>query len=201
MPEICKSQRSDEWHLLHRNRITASAAAACLGLSTYDSRQKAWRSILGLQDATPENSYIQWGERIEPVARKSYEVLTGNIVTEAGFWVHPVYDWLGASPDGLIGKDGLVEIKCPGMGNIGKLPTSVPITHRIQCIVQLAVTGRKWVDYFSFVDGGYFLKRIFRSGVDGIVAKLKKFYETYILTGIEPERKKPRRRHVKSHLP
>jgi putative phage-type endonuclease len=179
-------QRSDAWFEDRKGKITASIAAGCLGLCPYTSRQKAWRTVLGMQ-ASESNKHMTWGTEFEGTARNAYECETGQIVTEVGFVPHPSIAWLGASPDGLAG-DGLVEIKCPT-----KLPEIVPIHHRIQMIVQLACTGRTWCDYYVWTHDGSFLRRVFPSGVNGILARLEAFYRDFVLTGVEPPRKKRRK--------
>ena len=131
------------------------------------------------------NKHMAWGTEFEATARIAYECETGLLVQETGFWIHPSLPWLGASPDGLVGPVGLCEIKCPSV-----LPVAVPVHHRIQMIVQLACTGRKWADYFVWTHDGQFLQRVFPSGAEGIIRKLQAFYEAYVLTNQEPPRKK-----------
>lgn len=192
MPEVISHQRSDEWLAARRGKITASLAAACLGADPYRSRIAAWREIMGL-GTTVTNRAMQWGIDWEPHARLDYEAETGNLVELCGFFVHPDLPWLGASPDGEIDADGLLEIKCPG-----KCPTRVPVHHRIQCQVQLAVTGRRWVDYFAWsYTGERFLSRVHRSGIPNLICLLHRFYQEFVVTGIQPSR--IRRRKVKRH--
>lgn len=95
---------------------------------------------------------MQWGVDHEAEARGRYEMETGNIVTEVGFIRHPTIANLGASPDGLVGSDGLVEIKCPTvMKTVTRWRDNiVPEEHRIQMIVQLGCTGRRWCDFVSY---------------------------------------------------
>jgi hypothetical protein len=98
------------------------------------------------------NDAMQWGIEQEPFARARYEELTGELVTLCGFALHGGIQFFGASPDGLVGEDGLVEIKCPTSETytgwiIGGV---VPEQHKPQMLAQLAVTGRKYVDFFSF---------------------------------------------------
>ena len=188
MPIVVYDQRSPEWHAVREGKITASIAAACLGFDEYTSRQKAYRTILG--EKATENKHMRWGTEFEATARLEYEVATGNMIEETGFWLHHEFDWLGASPDGMIGDDGLLEIKCPS-----HVPTSVPLRHRIQMIVQLAVTGRKWCDYFVWAGDKRFMARVYPSGADGIIRRLDEFRKTFVLPKIEPPRKK---RKVKS---
>lgn len=97
---------------------------------------------------------MQRGIDLEPVARAAYEATTGNFVDQMAFAYHPSIKWFGASPDGLVGDDGLVEIKCPNTEtHFGYLLDGVPPTkYHDQMIAQCACTGRKWVDFVSFDD-------------------------------------------------
>ncbi len=188
MPLLVASQRSEAWYAARKGVITASVASGCLGLCPYMSRQEAWRKIMGTSKQRV-NRFMEWGTEQEPTARAQYEVVTGNLVTETGFWTHSEYSWLGASPDGLVGSDGLLEGKCPQ-----KLPLSVPIFYRVQIIIQLAVTGRKWCDFFSWTPEGHFIQRVYPSGAAGLIRGLKAFYEAYVKTGVEPPRKRRKKK-------
>ncbi len=188
MPLLVADQRSEGWFKARQYRITASVAAGCLGLHPHMSRQEAWRRCLGIQKES-ENRFSRWGVQFEQHAKTEYEVETGLLTEATGFWVHPVYDFLGGSPDALVGSDGLLETKCPS-----KLPEAVPVYHRIQCIVQCIVTERQWVDYFAWTPEGFFLRRVHLAGAAGLIRKLEHFYKTYVLTNTEPPRRKPRRR-------
>jgi hypothetical protein len=155
------------------------------------SRQEAWRRILGIETVTP-NKHMVRGTEGEEEARNEYEAVTGLLVQETGFWVHPEHPWLGASPDGLVGEDGLVEIKRPWT-----LPVRVPVRNRIQMYVQMLCTGRVWCDYFAFDGRDHFLQRVYRpspatSSLQGLVRALKLFHEQYVVTNTEPPRKKRR---------
>lgn len=100
------------------------------------------------------NRSMQWGIENEDLAAQAYEVETGNVVTGTGkdFIPHEKIKWLGASPDRFVGKDGLVEIKCPETAtHLYRLKThEIPLQYQIQMQVQLACTGRKWVDFVDF---------------------------------------------------
>lgn len=180
-------QRSPEWFEARKGKITASIAAACLGLCPYTSRQEAWRRITG-KARGGSNKHMQWGVEFENDAKASYECETGYLVEETGFWVHPTIPWLGASPDGLVGRVGMVEVKC-----LGKIPVAVPVHYRIQMLVQMACTGRKWVDFFAWHHEGTFLQRVFPAGTEGLIRKLEVFYKEFVLAGKEPPRKKRKR--------
>lgn len=181
MPLLECDQRTDQWLAHRRGRITASLAAACLGLNPYTSRAAAWRSIMGVQQQK-ENRDMRWGTEFEPVARAAYEIESGNLVTETGFWVHPLFDWLGASPDGLVDDDGLVEIKVPT-----KPPAEIPLYHRVQMTVQMMCTGRKWCDYFAWTHESHFLARMDEPEWSSeLLAELGLFYGHFIKTNTEP---------------
>jgi len=97
---------------------------------------------------------LQWNVDIaqEPFARAAYEAAQGVMVEEVGFVRHPTIEWAGASPDGLVGGDGLVEIKCPNTATMIEtlLSQKVPGKYITQMQFQMACTGRKWCDFVSF---------------------------------------------------
>lgn len=95
---------------------------------------------------------MQWGTDTERLAKSAYEAGTGRLVREVGFVDHPIIENLGASPDGLVGSDGLIEIKCPTTSTHLQtiLDGVVPTYHYPQLILQLCCTGREWVDFVSF---------------------------------------------------
>lgn len=95
---------------------------------------------------------IEWGHEQEPFARMMYEAQTGNVVQECGYILHPSIAKSGASPDGLVDDNGLLEIKCPNTKThfeyllAGKPPSKyVP-----QMAWQMACTGREWCDFVSY---------------------------------------------------
>jgi putative phage-type endonuclease len=98
------------------------------------------------------NDAMQWGLDTEPAARDRYEEITGTLVSLCGFAVHGEIPFFGASPDGLVGDDGLIEIKCPTTTTYTEwmIGGVVPGQHKPQMLAQLAVTGRKYVDFFAF---------------------------------------------------
>jgi len=94
----------------------------------------------------------QWGTEMEPLARDAYEFRTDATVETVGFVAHPSILMSGASPDGLVGSDGLVEIKCPNTAtHIDTLMgDSIASKYETQMQWQMACTGRKWCDFVSF---------------------------------------------------
>lgn len=98
------------------------------------------------------NAAMTHGTETEPFARAAYEIKFGTIVNECGFIHHPVIEWSGASPDGLIDQDGLIEIKCPNTAtHIDYLLKGVvPAKYQPQMLWQMACTGRQWCDFASY---------------------------------------------------
>ena len=93
-----------------------------------------------------------WGTEKEPEARQIYAFLIGTDVDEVGFIHHPDVAMFGCSPDGLVGADGLVEIKCPSSSTHIEtlLSEAVPGKYVLQMQTQMACTGRAWCDFVSY---------------------------------------------------
>lgn len=150
-------QGSPEWLALRAGRVTASKIANVLMAKTTAGYKNYMADLIverltGAKTESFTNAAMQWGVDQEPLARAEYEIKTGNFVDQVTFVEHPSIEMFGCSPDGLIGEDGLVEIKCPNTAThidyvmADKVPSNyVP---QMQC--QLAVTGRKWCDFVSF---------------------------------------------------
>lgn len=98
------------------------------------------------------SSEMQWGTENEPLARAAYEVSTGSFVEQIGFVDHPAILRAGASPDGLVGDDGLLEIKCPKSATHIQyiLDGVVPAQYQPQMLWQMACCGSQWCDFVSF---------------------------------------------------
>lgn len=97
---------------------------------------------------------MEWGQRWEPVARTAYETHADIEVQEVGFVTHPTERLIGCSPDGLVGDDGAIEIKCPltAANHVRVLRDGVPDDHTEQIQGVLWVTGRQWLDFVSYHD-------------------------------------------------
>lgn len=98
------------------------------------------------------NDSMRWGLETEDDAKAAYTRLTGRRVEPCGFYDHFDIDNFGATPDGLIGPDGLIETKCPETTtHVGwMMEGGVPAKHKRQMIAQVCCTGREWVDFVSF---------------------------------------------------
>ena len=153
-------QGTVEWHELRRGKVTASRVADILAKTktgTSASRQN-YLIELALQRTTKTiepsytNAAMEWGTATEPQARVAYEVKTSNFVDQVPFIDHPSIVGFGCSPDGLVGTDGLLEIKCPNSATHWEYfkAKEPPKKYFIQMQAQMAVTGAKWCDFVSF---------------------------------------------------
>jgi len=153
-------QRSPEWYAIRLGRVTASRVADIVartktGYSTSRMNYMAeliCERLTGVQGASYASAAMQWGTETEPMARAAYEGIVGDLVIETGFVPHGSIPMAGASPDGLIGDDGLVEIKCPITATHIEtlLGQSVPGRYNTQMQWQMACTGCKWCDFVSY---------------------------------------------------
>lgn len=189
-------QRSKEWYAVREGRITGSAIGAILGLSQFATADDVMRRMVRQHNGQPEdftgNAATEYGTQNEPNALADYQFETGNDVAECGFFIHPDFNWLGASPDGLISDDGLIEIKCP----YGKrhdvepdfLSAAEQTGYYAQMQFQLFVTGRMWCDFYQWSAYGSKLERVNFDPefIEYALPKLKAFYELY-LQEREPE--------------
>lgn len=131
-------------------RITGSRVAGILGLSPYSSRASVMRDMVrqyhGLPSEFQGNVATQWGTDNEPVAIALYEKARG-VMTYGGqeLVIHPGYDFLAVTPDGLVDDDGLIEVKCPYRADYTTAAERPDYLAQMQ--LQMAVTGRKWCDF------------------------------------------------------
>jgi hypothetical protein len=95
---------------------------------------------------------MEWGIEQEQFACMAYEAHQETFLTRTGFWLHPTVDWLGVSPDRLVGDGGLVEVKCPNTSTHVQylINQEVPIKYYNQMQCQLWVTNRAWCDFVSY---------------------------------------------------
>lgn len=155
-------QKTDEWLQVRLGKLTASKIAdATAKIKTGEAAsRRSYRAQLVAERLTgipqgvdlSNNKSVQWGNDAEPLARAAFEAETEQFVTEIGFVGHPSIAMSGCSPDGLLGDDGIVEIKCPNTAtHIEYLKAgTVPSDYRKQILWQLACTGRKWAKFVSF---------------------------------------------------
>jgi putative phage-type endonuclease len=153
-------QGSPEWHAIRLGRVTASRVADVVaktktgygaGRSNYMAELVAER-LTGTPAERFSNAAMAWGTEKEPEARAAYVFAQEVDVEEIGFVHHPKIAQSGASPDGLVGADGLVEIKCPNTATHidTLLGNAIPGKYVIQMQWQMACAERAWCDFASF---------------------------------------------------
>ena len=148
-------QNTDEWQALRAEKLTTSTFKDLFAAKTTAAYKKAiyrpvYERLTGEQPESFSNFWTDRGHDVEPLAVEAYEMETFNEVLPPGFF--ELNEYVGSSPDGLIGKDGLLEIKSPSFNVMidyllsGKLPS----IYKWQVYGQMYVTGRKWVDFCAF---------------------------------------------------
>ena len=185
-------QGSEEWLQIRLGKVTASGVADVLaktktGVSASRGNyliKLAIQRVTGVVEESYTNDAMQWGIDNEAQARVAYEVASGNFVDQIAFVDHPTIAWFGASPDGLVNDDGLVEIKCPNSATHWSYikDDGPPNKYYIQMQAQMACTGRSWCDFVSFDPrmperSRLFIKRVMRedSYIADMEAEIKKF--------------------------
>ena len=154
------SEEEAAWFEQRLGNVTASRISDLMAKtkSGYSTSRMNYMSQLVVErlTGTREESYtsaaMQWGIETEAQAREVYEGLTGTLVFDAGFVLHPTIERSGASPDGLVGKEGLLEIKCPNTATHIKtlLGSTIDRKYLLQMQWQMACTDRQWADFVSF---------------------------------------------------
>ncbi len=153
-------QQTKEWHKARAGKLTASRVGAALGVNPWQKPDDLIRAMVReAHGAEPEfvgNVATQWGHNHEPLAVLDFMNDTGKTVEKAGFYVHPEHEWLGASPDGFIGGDGLLEVKCPfSLRNGGAFKSITEQPHYYaQVQVQLAVTNKSKCFFYQWAPHG-----------------------------------------------
>jgi putative phage-type endonuclease len=158
-------QQTEQWFTDRLGKVTASRLADVLAKTKtgYSASRANYMTQLVLERITKtraesySNAAMEWGVTQEPFARAAYEAHTGQMVEEVGFIQHPDIEDAGASPDGLVGDDGMVEIKCPSSSTAlecwlihaqGGNPVDAKYYAQMQW--QMRCADRSWCDYVVF---------------------------------------------------
>jgi putative phage-type endonuclease len=186
-------QGSPEWLALRAGKVTASRVADVVaktktGVSA--SRAKYAGELIaerltGQPAERFTNGAMAWGTEKEPDARKAYEFYRDTDVAEVAFVLHPTIADSGASPDGLVDVEGLLEIKCPETHTHIEtlLNRAVPSKYVTQMMWQMSCTGRKWCDFVSFdprlpESMQFFCQRVHRD--EAVIAELEREVVVFI---------------------
>jgi putative phage-type endonuclease len=153
-------QGSEEWAQARCGNVTASRAADVIAVvkKGESAARRNYRSELISEILTgiPYPQYVsqemKWGNDQEPFARAAYELQHDVLVETCGFILHSGIDRFGASPDGLVGDDGLIQIKCPNTAtHLSWLMSGViPVEHMPQMLAEMSCTQRAWCDFVSY---------------------------------------------------
>jgi putative phage-type endonuclease len=191
-------QRSPEWFAARKGRVTGSAIGAILGLDPNRTREEVLREMVRTYHAAPRefqgNIATQWGVTHEPEAMQDFEHATGAEVQRASFCIHDTIPWLGASPDGFVGDDALLEIKCPF--GLRDKPAPVPFKtakeqphYYAQMQVQMYVTYRSACFFWQWTPNDSKLETVEYDGdyIAEIFPQLQDFYNEFLAAIDAPE--------------
>lgn len=199
-------QRTPEWHEQRKGLITASNVGAILGLDPYRKPDDVMRQMVrdwhGEEREFAGNAATEWGTFNEETAFGQF-CMEHYPASKCGFYVSEEYPWLGASPDGLIGLNGLLEIKCPfGLRNesdpVFKSKEEQP-HYYAQVQIQLLVTGRSHCYFYQWTPNASYCEwvRYDSHWINENLPKLKDFYDRYLHEREHPERHlSPKRREI-----
>ncbi|OIV89684.1 hypothetical protein TanjilG_07563 [Lupinus angustifolius] len=167
-------QLSDEWFALRKDKLTTSTFSIALGFWKGSRRFELWHEkVFSTEVQNKEASRkkaMEWGVIKEATAIDQYKKITGNEVSSMAFAVHSneLFDWLGASPDGLLGSfpgGGILEVKCPynkGKPETGSPWSTMPFYYMPQVQGQMEIVDCEWVDLYCWTPSGSTIFRVLR---------------------------------------
>ena len=186
-------QRSEEWGRLRCGRFTGSDFCTFMGKGETRNKalwEKAVERITGKSEKKPIiNEHIQRGIELEDTARTYYEMETGNTVVQVGFI--EMDEYTGSSPDGLVGDDGIIEIKCPSSAVFLRhlIRDDIEKQYYIQIQFNLMVSGRKWCDFVRYNENfDLYIKRVYvdeecqkeiREALKDCISEIEKIIKIY----------------------
>ncbi|KAL1353049.1 hypothetical protein HN51_016989 [Arachis hypogaea] len=167
-------QRSDEWFALRKDKLTTSTFSTALGFWKGSRRVELWHekvfaTEVQVIEASKRNA-MEWGVQNESAAIDQYRKITGHEVSTMGFAMHANerLDWIGASPDGVLGcfpEGGILEVKCPynkGKPETGLPWSSMPFYYMPQVQGQMEIMDCEWVDLYCWTPNGSTIFRVLR---------------------------------------
>jgi putative phage-type endonuclease len=161
MKVIDAPQKSGDWLRARAGRVTASQMSKVIaklknGGEAAPRFNYRWQIVAELLTGAVHESYVspemEWGTETEALARAAYEIEHDCDIEQVGLVLHPENERMGASPDGLIGDKGCIEIKCPKSAtHLQYLYAKVcPEEYIPQVQWVMACTERAWCDFVSF---------------------------------------------------
>jgi putative phage-type endonuclease len=154
-------QQTPEWYTMRKGMVTGSRVADIvtrLKKGGYSAARQTYlmeiacARLTGLMPDHHVSPAMEWGIANEPFARAAFELANDCMVESIGFAIHPKIEYFGASPDGLIGEEGVLEIKCPTSDTHLSyiLAGVVPVEYCPQMLAEMACTERQFCDFVSF---------------------------------------------------
>lgn len=196
---MTEEQRTPTWYAQRRGLVTGSNVGAILGFDPWRTEEDVMRAMVrdwhGAEREFDGNPATAWGEANEAGAITEYTMKTGRPTRSVGFIVDPDRQWLGASPDRLVGNDGLLEVKCPFKFRETRAP--VPFVsilmneqrhYYAQVQVQLLVTRNNWCDFWQWAPADDALERVIldQEFLDWAIPELYAFYQRYLVEREDP---------------
>lgn len=189
-------QRTPEWFKQRVGKITGSRVGAILGLNPWMKSKDVMRSMVrefhGAESEFKGNVATEYGTKFEQYAQDDFEIEHGLEVEETGFHVKKGADWLGASPDGLIGNDAVLEIKCPyGARETGVFkPLSDQLHYHAQMQIEMfcAEKQRCYFYQWSTVNSEIEIVEYNQYWIDENLPKLESFYKQYLKEIKDPDK-------------
>jgi len=193
-------------------RVTGSSAGAILGLDPNRTRDDVMRQMVrdwhGAEqelDQFAEDVIFAYGHQSEAGAIAEFEMVTGLVVNECGFFVHPEHDWLGATPDGLVGDYSVLEVKCPW----GKRKDSPVVFKSVeeqphyyaQMQIEMACAQRVNANFYQWAPGGdrWITVPHNPEWLAENLPALRAFYDDYLREREKPEKHlEPKRQVIES---
>lgn len=154
-------QRSAAWYAARAGKVTGSRVAEAvtrIKSGAWSASRERYMTDLMAERLTGtctemfQSRAMEWGIYTEAEARNAYAFRYDTDVTEVGFIAHPTLAMAGCSPDGLVGLDGMIQIKCPNPSTHMALllGEAVAPEHLIQVQWEMACAGRQWSDFVSY---------------------------------------------------
>lgn len=177
---------TERWHEARQKRITASRVGAILGVNPWRSAEDVMKLMLG-ESKRESNEILQYGIDNEQNSLNSYSLATFNTVHPADFVTHPDHDWLGATPDGLIGDDCVLEAKTPwriarfGKGELKSIHEYPHYYAQVQ--YQMYCTGRSLAHFYQWAPSQEKLETVSFDPeyIKETLPKLEAFYKAYLM--------------------
>jgi hypothetical protein len=153
---LCTQQNTDEWELARKGRVTASMIDKVLAAKHTKGRFEYMMNLImdleGVADFKDEAPWFLKGKKYERDALGWYQNEANCVVHQTGFVLHDEYNWFGCSPDGLVGNDGMVEMKYRSTPTTFETARTKPLSraYDYQMQAQMGICNRKWIHYVNY---------------------------------------------------